>query len=413
LYRPIVRIDVAVEGPTGDSFAVWSGSQWDTQTNEGWWSQGEPYTGEGYKWRVTDEGGAGYYMEPGQGQFDDGGEGDNAFIYAVQHHSNEGDNDLGVIGDCCLDDYQQGPHIYLNNEGIANQDIVIWYVPQMMTDASAPDYYCWTVAGEPNPETYPCFGGPMFVPIEEEGVAPTAGFSHNPVAAVGEVVAFTNTTTGDEPITYTWDFGDGVGVSNETSPTYQYTDTGTYTVTLTAENAFGSQSVSSTITVGDAYAIIEPEVAAALVYTDTAGHLTTIEVPAGAVSGTTTIVYTGLEDAPPPPKFHLFANMAFNLEAYQDGVLVPDFVFNTPVVMTLNYHDEDVTGIVEETLALYYWEGGVWVDASTTCEPPSTYERNTAENWLSVGVCHLTDFGLFGESVIPLNYFYLPALARN
>ena len=46
--------------------------------------------------------------------------------------------------------------------------MVLWYVPQSQTVPTAPDYYCWTVSGEPNPETYPCWTGPMFHPIAEE-----------------------------------------------------------------------------------------------------------------------------------------------------------------------------------------------------------------------------------------------------
>jgi PKD repeat protein len=42
------------------------------------------------------------------------------------------------------------------------------------------------------------------------GDPPAAGFSFAPAAPVaGEEVTFTNTTTGTEPITYEWDFGDG------------------------------------------------------------------------------------------------------------------------------------------------------------------------------------------------------------
>ncbi|MEW5986858.1 MAG: hypothetical protein AB1791_09515 [Chloroflexota bacterium] len=164
-YRPLVRIDVAVAGATSDSFAVWDGTTWVEQLVEGWWSQADPYTPYGYKWRITDAAGSGYYLEPGQGQFNDDGRGDNAFIYTVYHRASEGDTDLGIIGDCCGDDYQQGPDIYLNSENISDQDIVLWYVPQMLTDVTPGSYYCWTVSGEPNPETYPCFAGPMFHPI--------------------------------------------------------------------------------------------------------------------------------------------------------------------------------------------------------------------------------------------------------
>ena len=50
---------------------------------------------------------------------------------------------------------------------IDNQNIVIWYVPQMSADPNPGSYYCWTVTGDPNPETYPCFSGPMFHPYSE------------------------------------------------------------------------------------------------------------------------------------------------------------------------------------------------------------------------------------------------------
>jgi hypothetical protein len=190
---------------------------------------------------VTDQQGGGYYLEPGQGQFGDDGRGDNPFVYAVLHHANEGDADLGVFGDCCLDDHQQGPDLFVNGEAIVNANIVLWYVPQMQTDAFADDgdgYYCWTIQGEPNPETYPCFAGPMFIPMGT--LPPDASFSHNSPIELGQTAVFTNSTTGSEPITYTWDFGDGVGSSNEADPTYVYSSPGTYTITLTANNDVGT-----------------------------------------------------------------------------------------------------------------------------------------------------------------------------
>lgn len=178
IYRPIIRIDVAVAGDDNDTFAVWDGTGWWDQSAENWWSQAAPYTPEGYKWRVMDQSGAGYYMEPGQdNNFGDLGRGDDAFIYVTQHHPSEGDTDLGIIGACCNDNYQQGPHIYLNNETILNENIVVWYVPQFVTDPYNNDgdgYYCWTITGEPHPETYPCFGGPMFVPVGQQPAADIA-----------------------------------------------------------------------------------------------------------------------------------------------------------------------------------------------------------------------------------------------
>ena len=71
-YRPVTRIALAGDH---NSIAEWSGSDWQNWTTEKWQLQTAqtPYTPEGYQYRVTDDSGQGYYVEPGQGQFGDGG----------------------------------------------------------------------------------------------------------------------------------------------------------------------------------------------------------------------------------------------------------------------------------------------------------------------------------------------------
>lgn len=255
IYRPLTRVDIAVVGDPNDTFAIWNGSQWVDQSTELYRT---PYAGpagphaydaNGYAWRVSDSTGVGYYLQPGQDNtFGDGGRGDSAFIYAVLHRASEGDSDLGGLGACCNDDHQQGPDLYVNGENITDQNIVLWYVPQMVTDASAPDYYCWTITGEPNPETYPCFAGPMFVPTGS-GEGPVAGFTSNSPVRIGDPANFTNTTTGTPPLTYDWDFGDGVGSSTDENPSYLYANYGIFTVTLTATNSFGSSEATGSFEV--------------------------------------------------------------------------------------------------------------------------------------------------------------------
>ncbi len=257
LYRPLVRINIGINGDDNDRFSRWDGAAWQVMTTEDYLT---PYYEDGhgphhidpngYSWKVEDTvTGLGYYMVQDVGQFDNG-RGDNPFLFPVRHQPNEGDGDLYVFSSgCCHDDHQQGPHLYLNGESIDSENIVIWYVPQAQTDAVAPDYYCWTVAGEPNPETYPCYMGPLFVPFTSGGTPPVAGFTHNGPVALGNTTFFTNTSTGD-PITYTWDFGDGSPLSSLENPSHTYTAAGDYSVTLTAANDAGSDSHTELIQVG-------------------------------------------------------------------------------------------------------------------------------------------------------------------
>jgi hypothetical protein len=175
VYRPVVRMDIAINGDDDDSFSIWDEQQgWIDQQVELWRTPYEgiygphQYSDEGYSSKVSDSSGEGYFIEPGRGQFDDAGRGDEPFIYVSAHRASEGDSDLGVIGACCHDDHQQGPDQYINGESIVEANIVLWYVAQMETDAEdgGDGYYCWTLltGGYPKP-SYPCFSGPMFVPF--------------------------------------------------------------------------------------------------------------------------------------------------------------------------------------------------------------------------------------------------------
>lgn len=177
-YRPVVRMDVAVLGDANDTFALWNGSQWVDQAVEGWWLQSAPYTAEGYRYRIMDQSGFGYYMEPGQGQFNDYGTGDNAYTYLTLQRASEGDGDTGALPNtgCCNTDHQQGPHSWVNGENVLNQNIVLWYVPAsqtittwMVNNGYGTRQYCWT---DNATTTWPCFSGPMFTPNTAEACSP-------------------------------------------------------------------------------------------------------------------------------------------------------------------------------------------------------------------------------------------------
>ena len=75
--------------------------------------------------------------------------------------------------------------------------------------------------------------------------APVADFAAPAPTGVSPLpVTFTDLSTG-VPTTWSWDFGDG-GTSTLQNPTHTYLTSGTFTVTLTVDNAFGSDTATKT-----------------------------------------------------------------------------------------------------------------------------------------------------------------------
>jgi hypothetical protein len=129
-----------------------------------------------------------------------------------------------------------------------------------------------------------------------------------------------------------------------------------------------------------------------LAYAHTPGSPTIIDIPAGAVTETTTLVYTPVDPAAPPAGFS-FAGHAFTLEAYRNDALLPDFTFEEPVTVTIYYSESDVVGLDEGTLELRYWNGSAWVTDGITL-----VERNTVQNYVVFTIAHLSEFALIGET---------------
>jgi PKD repeat protein len=69
-----------------------------------------------------------------------------------------------------------------------------------------------------------------------------ANFAGSPDGTAPLTVAFTDNSTG-APTSWTWTFGDG-GTSTARNPSHVYTAAGTYSVTLTATNALGSDTIT-------------------------------------------------------------------------------------------------------------------------------------------------------------------------
>lgn len=140
--------------------------------------------------------------------------------------------------------------------------------------------------------------------------------------------------------------------------------------------------------------------------------LSTITIPPNAVIETTTIAYVPQEAPFYIPDDLIFVNKGFQIQALDEqGNPLDSFTFAKPVTITMQYNDTDVEGLDESRLILFYWDDptSMWKDASTTCSPRSTYQREPASNTIAVQVCHLTEFGLF---VDPPNMMYLPFTSR-
>ncbi len=81
------------------------------------------------------------------------------------------------------------------------------------------------------------------IDVSEKPVPPVASFSSNITSGNAPLnVLFTDTSTGT-PTSWNWNFGDGTTNSIQKNPAHTYLRAGSYTVTLTVNNAAGSNTV--------------------------------------------------------------------------------------------------------------------------------------------------------------------------
>ncbi|MDJ0754369.1 MAG: hypothetical protein QNJ45_12680 [Ardenticatenaceae bacterium] len=150
---------------------------------------------------------------------------------------------------------------------------------------------------------------------------------------------------------------------------------------------------------------VSPSFAAQLVYTDTENTNVTVDLPAGSVTETRILkIYPYYPEF--GPEGFTFANHAFEFNAYEsNGTLIPEFIFENPVTVSIKYEDSDFGEFSESALYLHYWDGSDWVDAAC-----GSYIRDLNQNIVQVPICHLTEFALFVEEAkIKL---FLPVITR-
>lgn len=152
---------------------------------------------------------------------------------------------------------------------------------------------------------------------------------------------------------------------------------------------------------------VPPGTATTLAYTDTEQVATIIQVPGEAVTETLLLVYTPVYTATAPSGFS-FANRAFDLDAYRNGVFLTSGIrLSVPATVTIHYTETDVMGLDEGSLVL-----GRWNEAASEWEEAAdgSYDRHPEARWLAAPVRLLGQFALFGEA---LSTVYLPLIERN
>lgn len=181
MYRPVIRIDVDAASPQQitnkqsiEHIADWRQGQWQTLSTEQWRLQdNSQLSPEGYQYRLSNQQGEGFYIEPSRGQFNDGGRGDHAYTYITALHpkKDEGEQGMVTLGSCCNTDHRQGPESFMQPpESLDKRNLVFWYVPQLKNDGGKGTEYCWADTrveqGVPKIKVWPCYAGPMFTPIK-------------------------------------------------------------------------------------------------------------------------------------------------------------------------------------------------------------------------------------------------------
>jgi len=130
----------------------------------------------------------------------------------------------------------------------------------------------------------------------------------------------------------------------------------------------------------------------------------TLTVPPGAVTDTTRFqigpLFTDKKPGNPPARM-IFANRAFEINAYRFGHQVRQF--NQPLTITLAFGEADAPGLNRETLRLWTRSGpeGPWAMLG---EPVRVMSGS-----LSFTTTHLSQFALFGRGRYQT---YLPLITR-
>ncbi len=244
-------------------------------------------------------------------------------------------------------------------------------------------------------------------------VGPTEGSYGQPYAFTAQVTP----SLPAEPITYTWAPEPASGQGTATA-TYVWESSTAPGIAVAVEAAgLVMTDTHRFLPLWGTTMPVLPQEASEMTVHILGGGSVRIAVPAGAAAEPFTLRYGLPTEWYEPPEGLYAAEHHFTLQAYRNGALVPDLLLSRPITLTLTYRDLQAgisavlippTRLREDSLTLYARVGDSWADAAAGCRPPSAYLREPDENRLTVPVCGLGHFGLFGQREW---WMYLPVIS--
>ena len=196
-----------------------------------------------------------------------------------------------------------------------------------------------------------------YITVTAAGSAPVANFTGTPTNIIaGNSVSFTDQSS-NTPTSWSWNFGDGGSATNY-NPTHTYTTAGTYNVSLTVTNSFGTDTKTKN------------------------GYITVTE-------------------AGPEPLANFSASKTSNIRQ-TESITFTDESTNNPTSWSWNFGD-GASSTAQNPAHSYTTVGTYTVSLTATNQYGSTTETKIDYIYVSSNEVYLTNLAFYDESVLANN----------
>ena len=206
-------------------------------------------------------------------------------------------------------------------------------------------------------------------PIIPQNVDPVANAGSNQTAWVNRTIYFSGVKSRDPDgsiVSYEWDFGDGAKASG-VNVSHAYPEPGLYTVTLTVKDKMNAKGTDTCYV-----RVLEPpsspiDEVMELVSLGETNYLVNASVEADTIIVLNTtdqlsVTVFRYEDNPYPED----PINATAVPLYADVMVSDPEAVVWPIYVEMTYTDEEIEGLDEVSLGIYYWINGTWRRCSDT-----------------------------------------------